>query len=54
MAGLDWDDVLLDNLTTKWMSWVLELPYLSHVAIPRCLRLTNPEKIDLHLFTDYA
>ena len=26
MAGLDWDDVLPDNLTTKWNSWVLELP----------------------------
>ena len=52
MAGLDWDDVLPSNLRMKWETWVSELQDLSHVAIPRCLRLPNPESVDLHLFSD--
>ena len=52
MAGIDWDDVLPNELTIKWEKWVSELPKLSHIAIPRCLRLANPEKVDLHLFSD--
>ena len=30
----------------------LQLTDLSRIAIPRCLRLANPEKVDLHLFSD--
>ena len=52
MAGIDWDDVLPKELTIKWEKWVSELPDLSHIAIPRCLRLANPERVDLHLFSD--
>ena len=52
MAGLDWDDVLPSNLRMKWETWVSELQDLSHVAIPRCLRLSNSESVDLHLFSD--
>ena len=47
MAGIDWDDVLPNELTIKWEKWVSELPNLSHIAIPRCLRLANPEKVDI-------
>ncbi len=52
MVGLDWDDVLPSNLRMKWETWVSELQDLSHVAIPHCLRLPNPESVDLHLFSD--
>jgi len=38
MAGVDWDDELPQNLKAKWEKWVLELPQLSNVAVPRCLR----------------
>ena len=51
-AGLDWDDVLPSNLSTKWENWVSELQSLSCVAIPRCLRLPNPKTVDVHLFSD--
>ena len=52
MAGIDWDDVLPENLKAKWEKWVAELPQLSNVAVPRCLRQANPENIELHLFSD--
>ncbi|XP_078355671.1 uncharacterized protein LOC144640376 [Oculina patagonica] len=52
MAGIDWDDVLPENLKAKWEKWVTELPQLSNVAVPRCLRQANPENIELHLFSD--
>ena len=52
MAGVDWDDELPEKLKVKWEKWVSELPQLSNLAIPRCLRRANPENIELHLFSD--
>ena len=52
MAGVDWDDKLPENLKVKWEKWVSELPQLSNVAVPRCLRRAHPESIELHLFSD--
>ena len=51
-AGVDWDDILPDHLHQKWKQWASELPHLSHVRIPRCLRQPNPKAIDLHVFSD--
>jgi hypothetical protein len=51
-AGIDWDDVLPDELRKQWEKWLSELPLLSKVVIPRCLRKAHPEKIELHLFSD--
>jgi hypothetical protein len=51
-AGIDWDDVLPDELRKQWEKWLSELPLLSKVVIPRCLRKAHPEKIELHLFLD--
>ena len=51
-AGIDWDDVLPPELRRKWEQWLSELPQLSNVSIPRCLRRANPEKTELHLFSD--
>ncbi|XP_067017856.1 uncharacterized protein [Acropora muricata] len=52
MAGVDWDDDLPENVKAKWEKWVSELPQLSNIAVPRCLRRANPENIELHLFSD--
>ena len=51
-AGLDWDDALPCHLKAKWLAWVTELPDLSQIAIPRSLRLPDPESVNLHLFAD--
>ena len=47
-----WGEELPENLKVKWEKWVSELPQLSNVAIPRCLRRAYPENIELHLFSD--
>lgn len=52
MAGVDWDDVLPEDLKAKWEKWVSELPQLSNVAVSRCLRQANPKNIELHVFSD--
>ncbi|KAJ7381456.1 hypothetical protein OS493_001594, partial [Desmophyllum pertusum] len=60
MAGIDWDNVLPEDLTIKWEKWVSELPNLSQMAIPRCLAwptqgrliyISSPmlQKMPLHL-----
>ena len=51
-AGLDWDDALPCHLKAKWIAWVTELPDLSQIAIPRSLRLPDPESVNFHLFAD--
>ncbi|XP_028404107.1 uncharacterized protein LOC114526786 [Dendronephthya gigantea] len=50
--GLKWDDVLLEALKAKWNCWTFELPDLSKVSLPRCLRLSDPDIVELHLFSD--
>ena len=37
-AGIEWDEELPDELCAKWKKWISELPDLSRVSIPRCLR----------------
>ena len=52
MANVDWVEELPENLKAKWEKWVSELPQLSKVPVPRCLRRPNPVDIELHLFSD--
>lgn len=52
MAGVDWDDMLPEDLKAKWENWVSEFTQLLNVAIPCCLCLANPENTELHLFSD--
>ena len=54
LAGLDWDSLIPNNLAAKWEKWLLDLPYLSHVAIPRSLDVANPASLDLHMFADVS
>ena len=54
MAGVDWDDLLPDDFNVKWEKWVSELPQLSYIAVPCCLRLANPQTTELHLFSDVS
>ncbi|XP_065941558.1 uncharacterized protein [Magallana gigas] len=53
-AGLDWDDVLSEDLISKAEKWFRELTELSLIEVPRCLRLSNGEIIStyLHTFVD--
>ena len=47
-AGVNWDDDLPKELVTKWENWASELSFLSHITVPRCVRLAHPTKIELH------
>lgn len=51
-AGLEWDDVLPDDLRAKWNAWKSELKDLSAFSVPRCLRLSSPVESQLHTFSD--
>ena len=52
IAGLEWDELLPDNLLAEWSSWTNELMELSCFEIPRPLRLANPTQSSLHAFSD--
>lgn len=51
-AGVDWDDVLPEKLETKWNNWLSELLKIQTISFPRCLRLSQPTDIQLHVFSD--
>ena len=51
-AGVDWDDVLPTKLENKWNDWLSELQEISTISFPRCLRLSHPTDIQLHVFSD--
>ena len=52
LAVISWDDILPNDLIAKWQRWVSELHKLSHITIPRSLRLPNPSHARLHVFSD--
>ena len=51
-AGVDWDDVLPTKLENKWNDWLSELQEIQTISFPRCLRLSHPTDIQLHVFSD--
>ena len=51
-AGVDWDDVLPTKLENKWNDWLSELQEIPTISFPRCLRLSHPTDIQLHVFSD--
>ena len=51
-AGVVWDDVLPAKLETKWNDWLSELTEIPTICFQRCLRLSHPAVIQLHVFLD--
>ena len=52
-SGLDWDDLLDENLAKKAKTWFAELQQLAEITVPRCLQLE--ERVvatTIHTFTD--
>ena len=54
LAGCDWDEPVTEALNDQAIRWFSELPALSTVTVPRCLRQGNdaPTATTLHVFTD--
>ena len=53
--GLDWDEILDDDLHSKAEIWLQELENLEQVKVPRCIRLGQEEEVrsfSLHAFVD--
>ena len=51
MANVGWDELLPDDLNAKWEKWVTELPQLSDIAVPHCLRLATPQTTSIQMHT---
>ena len=43
--GLGWDDVISDNLRTKWEQWLRDILKLQHINIQRCV---TPRGFSVH------
>ena len=52
VCGLDWDDLLPEEISIKMMSWFADLPMLSKIRVPRCLQLREVTSATLHAFVD--
>ena len=52
-SGLDWDDLLDENLAKKAKTWFAELQQLAEITVPRCLQLEKRVvATTIHTFTD--
>ena len=49
-----WDEVLPLQLERKWMTWSGELPDLTKIKLPRCLKdlHSKDKRLTVHTFTD--
>jgi len=55
IGGLDWDDILPEEITAKVMSWLGELPILTKIRVPRCLQLSGEViPVSLYVFVDVS
>ena len=53
LAGIDWDDPLLDETSRRVQIWFKELRELRRIKIPRSLQRRDEVKsISLHTFVD--
>ena len=51
-GGCDWDEIINEELSIRWGKWLSEIPDLSTLGFPRCLRLPDPTDVQLHVFSD--
>ncbi|XP_055542905.1 uncharacterized protein LOC129728484 [Wyeomyia smithii] len=54
-ANVQWDEEIPNPLFEKWRTWLLVLPKVESVRIPRCLRtstILSDCEVQLHLFVD--
>eukprot|EP00112_Aurelia_sp_Birch-Aquarium-sp1_P016020 Seg3592.2 transcript_id=Seg3592.2/GoldUCD/mRNA.D3Y31 product="hypothetical protein" protein_id=Seg3592.2/GoldUCD/D3Y31 len=52
-SGLEWDDLLDENLARKAKTWFTELKELAGITVPRCLQLEKRVfTTSIHTFTD--
>ena len=52
VSGQQWDDQLPTDIAQRISEWIIELPRLSEMAIPRSYFPVDVDQIELHLFGD--
>ena len=52
VSGQQWDDQLPTDIAQRITEWIIELPRLSEMAIPRSYFLVDVDQIELHVFGD--
>ena len=52
LSGQKWDDILPDDIVTKFLGWSSELGTLSEIRIPRSYFQQKVEPLELHIFGD--
>ena len=51
-TGVEWDELLSDDLATLWRTWVTLLPHLLHIHIARWTGTTRKDSYQIHVFCD--
>lgn len=52
LEKLDWDDVVPNEIETKWLSYRTELSNLNELKIPRHVTCASPTDVQIHGFCD--
>ena len=53
-SGVEWDELITDNLFEDWKVWVAKLPEIEQIRVPRCLsgKREKAQSTQLHVFVD--
>ncbi|XP_075150812.1 uncharacterized protein LOC142224919 [Haematobia irritans] len=52
LEGIDWDEPISPDTHSEWNNLLLDLPKIEDIVIPRWIRYTQNDKVDIHGFCD--
>lgn len=52
LASIDWDDIIPDEIRSKWEEFYVQLPLLQSFKVSRYLFASDPVEIQFHVFSD--
>ncbi|XP_071037206.1 uncharacterized protein [Parasteatoda tepidariorum] len=53
LCGIDWDELLPPSIASRWSKWIIDLPHLSNIRIPRWIGISSAD-VNIHVFCDVS
>ncbi|XP_042896626.2 uncharacterized protein [Parasteatoda tepidariorum] len=51
LCGIDWDELLPPSIASRWSKWIIDLPHLNNIRIPRWIGISSAD-VTIHVFCD--
>ncbi|XP_071041466.1 uncharacterized protein [Parasteatoda tepidariorum] len=51
LCGIEWDELLPPSIASRWSKWIIDLPHLNDIRIPRWIGISSAD-VTIHVFCD--